>query len=309
MSKNRKSSGHGKIAGPIFLVLAVLALLVAMLLRGNNVALFNPKGAIAHDQHQLTLLVVGIMLLIAIPALFMLYFTAWKYRESNDKPKRDANAGHSKLLNASMWLAPGVIAVVLASIMWPATHKLEPQKQIAADAKPLTIQVVALRWKWLFIYPEQGIATVNYVQVPTGTPVTFELTADDAPMSSFWIPNLGGMLYAMTGHVNRLNLVADTPGEYPGSSAEINGAGFAGMKFIANATSKEEFDMWVREASLTSDLLSVGEYEKLVEPSENNPAAYYTVTDMGLYDKVLMKYMGAHNHAATESQPTGGTGE
>ncbi len=302
MSKNRKNSNWSRIAGPIFVVLAGLAVLITLLLQGNNVALFNPKGTIAEQQQNLILLTVGIMLIIGIPALFLIYGIAWKYRESNKRPKRDTETGHGKLLNVSMWLAPGIIALVLSMIMWPATHKLEPQKVIAGGAKPLTIQVVALRWKWLFIYPEQKIASVNYVQVPTGTPVTFEITADEAPMSSFWIPNLGGMLYAMTGHVNRLNLMAETPGEYPGSSAEINGAGFAGMKFTAAATSKADFDAWVREVSLTSNMLSSAEYEKLVKPSENNLAAYYTVADESLYDTVLMKYMGSHNHAGAEGE-------
>lgn len=301
MPANRKKSNLGRILGPILLALSCLGLLISVLLRGNNVALFNPKGMVAQEQHGLMLLTVGIMLIIATPTLFLFYFTAWRYRETNGKAMRNPDAGHSKFLNVSMWLIPSVFMVVLAAIMWPATHRLEPQKQIAADAEPLTIQVVALRWKWLFIYPEQKIATVNYVQVPTGTPVTFELTADEAPMSSFWIPNLGGMLYAMNGHVNKLNLVADTPGEYPGSTAEINGAGFAGMKFTANATSKDDFDLWVRERQLSSSGLGTAEYNELLKPSENNQAAYYSLADSALYDKVLMKYMGAHAHA--EGQP------
>ncbi|HZM63846.1 MAG TPA: COX aromatic rich motif-containing protein [Candidatus Saccharimonadales bacterium] len=293
MGKNRKKNGWST-AGPILLVLAGLAVLITLLLRDTNVALFNSKGLIADEQQSLMLLTVGIMLILGIPAVCLIYFTAWRYRESNTRPARNPNAGHGKLLNASMWLVPGAIALVLAMILWPATHHLAPQKQIAAEAKPLTIQVVALRWKWLFIYPEQKIATVNYVQVPVGTPVTFELTADEAPMSSFWIPNLGGMLYAMTGHVNRLNLLATVPGDYPGSSAEINGAGFAGMKFTASATSKETFDQWVRDVSLTAKTMDGTEYDKLLKPSENNPSELYSLLENDLYDKVVMKYMGSH---------------
>ncbi len=299
---NRKRGGYGATLAPILLVLASLAALIFLLLQGNNVALFNPKGTIAAQQQNLFILTVGIMLIIGIPAVFSFYFIAWKYRESNGKPKRDTEVRNVKLLNASIWLAPLAIAIILSPIMWSSTHKLEPQKLIAADTEPLTIQVVAMRWKWLFIYPEQQIATVNYVQIPTNTPVTFELTADEAPMSSFWIPNLGGMLYAMTGHVNSLNLMADTPGEYPGSSAEINGSGFAGMKFTAAASSKADFDTWVREVSLTSDVLGSAEYENLLKPSEDNPVAYYSTTDDSLYDKVLMKYMGGHNHASGEPE-------
>jgi cytochrome o ubiquinol oxidase subunit 2 len=290
----KKRNNNLRILGVILLVLAYLTVLSTMLLKGNNVALFNPQGLIASQQHSLTILVVGIILVIGIPAVFLFYFTAWKYRESNHKARRDPNVGHGIALNVSMWLIPFIFMVILVGIMWPATHKLAPQKQITNGVKPLTIQVVALSWKWLFIYPEQKIATINYVQVPTDTPVTFELTADEAPMSAFWIPNLGGMLYAMTGHVNQLNLLADKPGEYPGRTAEINGAGFAGMKFTASATSKEDFDHWVNEVSLTSDRLNALEYDKLLKPSENNVAAYYSLADSDLYAKVLMKYMGSH---------------
>ncbi len=293
---NRKRGAYWATVVPILLVLATLSVLVYLLLQGTNVALFNPKGTVAEQQQNLFILTVGIMLIIGIPAVFGFYFVAWKYRESNNKPKRDTEVRRPKLLNFAIWAAPLAIAIALSPIMWSSTHKLEPQKVIDADAEPMTIQVVAMRWKWLFIYPEQQIATVNYVQIPVGTPVTFELTADEAPMSSFWIPNLGGMLYAMTGHVNRLNLMAGTVGEYPGSSAEINGEGFAGMKFTAAASTKVNFDEWVRDVSLTSGTLSPAEYENLLKPSEDNKPAYYALADKNLYDTVLMKYKGSHNH-------------
>lgn len=295
-SRHRKKTGVSSVLGPIILVLVGLIVLIKLLLEGNNIALVHSAGQIAREQFNLIVLMVGIMLLIAIPALFALYFTAWRYRETNAKVKRDTKAGYSKLLVVSMWLVPSTIAVVLMTIMVPATHRLEPQKQIAADVDPMTIQVVAMRWKWLFIYPEQQIATVNYVQVPVDTPVTFELTADETPKSGFWIPNWGGMLYAMVGHVNSLNLLADKPGEYPGSTAEINGAGFAGMKFTASATTQEYFDSWVREVKLTSDALNDTEYAKLLHPSEKNPAAFYTLPDSDLYAKVVMKYTRAHEY-------------
>jgi len=200
----------------------------------------------------------------------------------------------------SLWAIPTVFMLVLASVMWSATHKLAPQKAIASGTKPLTVQVIAMRWKWLFIYPEQNIATVNFVQVPTGTPVLFELTADEAPMSSFWIPHWGGQLYAMTGHVNPLNLLAETPGDYAGRSAEINGAGFAGMKFVAHASSKEDFDVWVKSVQLSSDVLDSEKYGMLLKPSENNTATFYSKADTDVYDNVLTKYNGSHDHTGHE---------
>lgn len=305
MTKHKNKYSQAKSIWLVFLGLAGLGLIIALLLAGNDVALFNPKGLIAQEQLNLTLFSVALMLTIAIPTLIILYSFAWEYRESNEKATYDPLARHSKFFVFTMWALPTVFMLVLAFVMWPATHKLEPKKPIAANVKPLTVKVVAMRWKWLFIYPEQNIATVNYVQVPVGTPVQFDLTADEAPMSSFWIPHLGGQLYAMTGHVNRLNLIADEPGEYPGSSAEINGAGFAGMKFTARASSKESFDSWVQDMQRSPGVLDTTEYEKLLSPSENNPAAFYAHVEADLYAKMLMKYMGSHDHQPAKYEGSG----
>jgi cytochrome o ubiquinol oxidase subunit 2 len=292
-------TGSGKTVRFVVLGIILLVLVIRELLRGTDVELFNPKGFVAHEQLNLMLLIGGILLAIAIPSLFLFYFFAWKYRETNPKAVHDPHPRHGKYLVLTMWAIPTVFMIVLATIMWSATHRLVPQKALAGNGNPLVVQVVAMRWKWLFLYPEQQIATVNFIQIPTGRPVQFELTADDAPMSSFWIPHLGGQLYAMTGHINRLNLVADTEGDYRGSSAEINGAGFAGMKFTARASSQEDFDQWTQEVRASSGVLDGPGYNKLLQPSENNQAAAYTMADQDLYDTVLMKYAmnghGLHN--------------
>lgn len=297
MSKiNKKKLSPGWIVLIIFLALADFALIIRYLLQGKNIALLNPKGLIAQEQQSLMVFTTTVLLAIAVPTLSLLFFTAWRYRESNTKAIHAPNARHSKFLPLSMWLIPTAFMLVLAVFMWSATHRLVPQESIKAEAKPIKIQVVSMRWKWLFIYPDQNIATINFVQVPVNTPVHFELTADSAPMSSFWIPNLGGQLYTMTGHVNRLNLMANTPGDYPGSSAEINGAGFAGMKFTARASSTEDFDRWVQTAKQSANVLDAASYENVLKPSENNPAAFYSAFESGLYDKVVMKYMGSHDN-------------
>lgn len=290
-------SRHDKV-GLCLLLFIGLVLLVAILLQGVDVALFSPKGLIAREQHGLMLVSAALLLVIAVPTLFLLYFIAWKYRESNEKATYAPLASHGKFFVFSVWAIPSVFMLVLASVMLPATHKLAPQKPINSSIQPLKIQVVAMRWKWLFIYPEQNIATVNFVQVPVGTPVQFELTADEAPMNSFWIPHLGGQLYAMTGHVNRLNLMAAEAGDYSGSAAEINGAGFAGMKFVTRASSTEDFDQWVQTVRQSSEVLDSAGYKKLLSPSENNPAAFYANAEPDLYDNLLLKYNGDHNHNA-----------
>jgi len=296
MAKHTSKSNEGRSVKLLVFGFVGLVLLVAMLLYGTDIALFNPKGLIAEQQLRLMLLVGGALVAAAVPTLTLLYFFAWKYRESNDKATYNPDLKHSKLFIVGLWALPTALMLVLATIMWIETHRLEPQKLIVANTNSLKVQVIALRWKWLFIYPDQRIATVNFLQVPTGTPLEFELTADEAPMSSFWIPHLGGQLYAMTGHVNRLNLLAETAGDYTGSSAEINGAGFAGMKFTARASTPEAFDLWVRDVRASSHVLDADEYTALLKPSESQPAAYYSQADASLYDTVLMKYNGSHHH-------------
>ncbi len=299
MAKHKKARSHNKPWRLIVFGLFGLGFLITLLLQGTDIALLNSKGLIAQQERNLMIFSVTLLLTIAAPALIILYSFAWQYRESNAKAAYDPHVRSGKLFIFSIWAIPSVFMLLLASVMWPATHKLQPLKPVAANTKPVTIQVIAMRWKWLFIYPEQNIATVNFVQVPVNTPVQFVITADDAPMSSFWIPHLSGQLYAMTGHVNRLNLMAEEPGDYPGRSAEINGAGFSEMKFIARATSSNDFNSWVQSVKHSKDVLDPTAYKKLLEPSESNPATFYSMFETGLYDKVVMKYEGpaeGHRH-------------
>ncbi len=281
---------------PFIVLPLAYAVLIAVMLRGKNLAIINPKGAIAQQQHNLLFYSILVMLILAVPTICLIYFTAWKYRDTNKKPVHEPETHHGKFVTACFWLVPTSFILLLAFMMVPATHTLEPRKALASDKPPITVQVVALRWKWLFIYPEQKIATVNYVQMPINTPIEFDLTADETPMSSFWMPNFGGQLYAMTGHVNRLNLQADKLGDYPGKSAEINGAGFSGMQFVAHATTKQTFDQWVRTVQNSPNKLDAATYEELLKPSENNPPAFYSLTDPNLYDTIVHKYNGGHTH-------------
>ncbi len=280
-----------------FASLGLSFLVIAVLMRGRDIALLNPKGFIADEQYRLLVVSTLIMLGFAALILFFLYFFAWRYRETNQKTVHDPSAGRSKLLIFTAWAAPILVFIVLASLMLPATQKLEPQRSIESDNEEMTIRVVAMRWKWLFMYPEQDIATVNFVQIPADTPVRFELTADEAPMNSFWIPHLGGMLYAMTEHVNPLNLMAHTVGDYDGGAAEVNGSGFAGMRFTARVSTRGDFDNWVAETTASSIVLDDEEYARLLKPSEDNPVAIYSSpSNRELFDNLLAKYAGSHSH-------------
>lgn len=291
-----KQKQHRSQSRPI--LLSVLGLtgfgaVLAFLLRRTEARMFNPKGQIAAEELRLMFIAAGALFLVAIPTLAVLYYFSWKYRESNPDLAYDPATRRGKKFELFIWVLPTIVFVVLSVIMWTGTHRLEPRRPLASGTSPMRIEVVALRWKWLFIYPEQKIATVNYVQFPVNTPIEFDLTADETPMSSFWIPNLSGMLYAMTGDVNRLNLVADTPGEYPGSTAEINGAGFAGMRFVAKATTREAFDDWARQVRQTKEPLDAVKYQELLVPSTYDPVALYAKPSPDLYATVIQKYMNA----------------
>ncbi|MEO7364264.1 MAG: COX aromatic rich motif-containing protein [Candidatus Saccharimonadales bacterium] len=297
------SSKHG--SGPavsatllrIFAGITALVLTIAILLRGKNIALFHSRGFIASEQRDLMIFAAAVILTIAVPTILLLYFTAWRYRQSNATATYHPDATRGKFFNFVIWTLPAVFMLVLAVVLLPATRNLQPSRALASDVKPITIQVMAMRWKWLFIYPDQQIATVNYVQIPKNVPVIFDLSADDAPMSSFWIPNLGGQLYAMTGHINRLNLIADQEGDYPGRSAEINGSGFEGMKFIAHVSSSKDFEAWANKVRSSSASLDNSAYDALLQPSKNNQAASYVSYDNSLYARAVMKYMGSHGHS------------
>ncbi len=274
----------------VVFVLGVAGLLGVLFFGGSNMVVLNPKGTIADKQRALMIVATLLMLLIVIPVFALTFGIAWKYRAGNTSAKYTPEWDGSHIAETIWWLVPLAIISVLAVIAWRSSHELDPYKRLDTAAKPITIQVVALNWKWLFIYPEQDIATVNVVQFPEKTPVNFEITAD-APMNSFWIPQLGGQVYAMAGMKTQLHLMADGVGSYAGSSANLSGQGFAGMKFRATSSSQADFDQWVRSAKHSPNRLSKSAYKSLAKPSQNNPPAYYSARDEHLYDTVIMKYM------------------
>lgn len=270
-------------------ITGITALSLFFFLKGGDMGVMYPKGLIAHKERFLIIVSSLLMLIVVIPVFFLTFLTAWKYREGNHKVKYSPDWDKSHLIEAIWWAIPLVIVIVLSVLAWKDSHALDPYKPLVGDKKPITIQVVALEWKWLFIYPEQNIAAVNLVRFPEHTPLNFEITSD-APMNSFWIPQLGGQIYAMAGMKSRLHLMATEKGKFDGVSANISGTGFAGMRFVAVSSSQEEFDAWV-DSVKSSQVLDAGAYEKLMMPSENNPAATYVLGDKSLFNQILMKYM------------------
>jgi len=272
----------------------------------SNIALFNPQGPVATQELNLMVTVIELMSVVVIAVFTFTFLIVWKYRVSNHVYKRYApHAADSTRIELAWWGIPCIIVGILSIITWTSTHDLDPYKPLDSDVAPITIQVIALDWKWLFIYPDQGIATVNMVEFPANTPVNFEITAD-APMNSFWIPELGGQIYAMPGMITQLHLEAYNAGSYRGESANLSGEGFAGMNFVARSATQFDFDEWVSQmkASATSSgALNQAAYDTLALPSEYNPVAFYSSADKNLFNGIVMKYMTSSNSGAAAIMP------
>lgn len=274
-----------------FIIIPLLALLIVSIFLGtHNIALLNPQGLIAQKQFDLLVFASILSLIVLVPVFALTFFIVWRYREGNTKAQYSPDWDSSRILETIWWTVPLALILVLSIVTWNSSHELDPSKPLASTTKPVTIQVVALEWKWLFIYPEEQIATVNYVKFPMSTPVNFNITAD-APMNSFWIPSLGGQIYAMSGMSTKLHLEADGAGKYKGSSANISGRGFAGMNFVAEATSQDDYKTWVRSAQEYGDTLTTADYDRLAKPSQNNKPQTFSYVSPNLYNDVLMKYM------------------
>lgn len=284
------------------ILLAVILLFIGAgiltyLLKDAPIAVLQPGGIIARRQRDLLVIVTLLSLIVIIPVYLLTFFIVWKYRAGNKKARYEPDWAHSWKLETIWWGVPFAIIVVLSAIIWDSSHALDPYKPIAAGHRPLVVQVVALQWKWLFIYPEQGIATVNHLQIPEDTPVEFHVTSD-APMNSLWIPQLGGQVYAMSGMTTKLHLMADEPGVFNGSSANISGEGYAGMTFKATAVPRHDFFVWARDAVATQPRLNWDDYQQLARPSKNVPPATFVIREnTSMYDRVIDKYMGTGHQA------------
>lgn len=280
-----------------FAVLGIVGLIVFLVryVGSHNMGVFNPKGIIAIAEANLLITAVCLMLLVVIPVLVLLFSFAWRYREGNKEAKYSPDWHTNITLEVIWWTIPTIIIILLSMLTWKSTHDLDPYKPIDGSLKSITIQVVALDWKWLFIYPDEHIATVNYVVFPKDTPIHFMITAD-APMNAFWIPQLGTQVYAMPGMTAQLHLMANEEGDYNGISSNFSGDGFSGMKFIAHTTSQDGYETWLQSVKTSPQILDENEYEKLAKQSKNNPVTYYASTDESLYRNIIMKFMAPGMH-------------
>ena len=298
-------------------------LLVLTLLSGCNLVVMSPSGDIARQQADLIVISTVLMLLIIVPVICLSLYFAWHYRHSNTEAKYDPEWHHSTRLEVVIWSAPLAIIIALGAITWISTHKLDPyrpldrldaERAIPEDTRPLEVEVVALDWKWLFFYPEYGIATVNEMAAPIDRPITFKITSTSV-MNSFYVPALAGMIYAMPGMETKLHAVINKEGVFDGFSANYSGAGFSHMRFKFHSVNQEGFDGWIARVKQNGTALNRDAYLRLERPSEREPVRYYASVDNNLYQRILnlcvedgricmsqMMHIDSQGGAGTESE-------
>ncbi len=255
-----------------------------------GISVLDPKGLIADEERNLIVFATFLMLTVVIPVFLITGFFAWTYRASNEKAKYSPDWEHSKIDELIWWAVPFVLISILAVVTWRTTHELDPYRPLHEEGKPITVQVVALDWKWLFIYPEQGIASVNYLEIPVDTAINFELSAD-APMNSFWVPQLSGQIYAMPGMETKLHIIADELGSYWGNSANFSGAGFSGMNFLTRVVTQEGFRSWIDDVKSSGLKLDWDTYTELAKRTINHPVTFYSSVEGNLFERIMLKFM------------------
>ena len=248
--------------------------------------ILDPQGPVASAERLLLINSTAIMLVVVVPVVLATLAFAWWYRSSNAQASRSSDESYEGRIEFVIWSIPALIVILLGGVIWIGSHQLDPRAPIPANSDPLHVDVVALDWKWLFIYPDQGVAAVNQLVVPVGTPVDFRLTSATV-MNSFFVPQLGSQIYTMGGMTTHLHLVADKPGEYPGFSANFSGDGFAEMRFVAKAVAAGDFDAWVTQARGTGSALDDAAYAELAKPSEAVPPTTYRSMEPNLFERII----------------------
>jgi cytochrome o ubiquinol oxidase subunit II len=267
----------------------------------------DPAGEIARQQRDIIYISTGLMLLIIVPVLMLIVLFAWRYRKGG-RGTYDPGFDHSTGLELAIWSAPLLIIIALGALTWSSTHLLDPFRPLPAKdgTKPLVVQVVSLDWKWLFIYPDEGIATINELVLPVDRPVHFDITSSNM-MNTFYAPTLAGMIYAMPGMQSQLQAVLNRTGEFQGFSANYSGAGFSGMRFVLKGVDDAAFTRWLEEARASGRELGLPAYREIAAPSEKVPVIRFASIDPDLYRRILercvepgtpcMSELMRHDHA------------
>ncbi len=290
MKEQKKLVGRMLFFTGVILFIILLMQPISIYQFRDYISVLFPAGVIAEEELRLLLIIQAVMLVVIVPVLILTFIFSWKYRADNPDHEYEPDLVDSVLAEVVWWGLPLILTIIIAITTAYYTYKLDPFKPIVSEKKSKTIQVVALQWKWLFIYPEEKIATVNFLQIPKDTPIHFEITAD-APMNSFWIPSLGGQIYAMPKMKTELYLMANKEGDFRGSSANISGSGFSEMHFITRASSEAEYEKWVQTVKDSEKGLSFIGYEKLAKPGVEDAPSIYRLEDSNLFNDIINKYM------------------
>src|SRR5271167_3117081 len=279
-------------------VRSVCALLVPLALEGCHTAVLSPAGPIGAADRRILLDALAIMLAIVIPTILATLAFAWWFRASNTRARHQPTWSYSGRLELIVWAIPALVVFFLGGIAWIGSHLLDPARPLSTGAKPLEIQVVSLDWKWLFIYPEQGVASVNDLVAPAGVPLHFEITSASV-FNVFFVPQLGSEIYSMYGMTTQLNLQADRPGTYHGLSAHFSGDGFSDMAFDLHAVTAEQFSAWATAAGASGPVLDEAAYRNLLTQSKNVRPYTYRAVQRDLYGDIVLQRLPPGEGAPT----------
>ena len=261
----------------------------SLVLTGCDSGVLHPMGLVANEERKLLIAALCVMLIVVVPTILMSFAFAYMYRKSKKatyKPDWD----HNNWIEAICWGIPCVIIIVLGIWTWDTTHQYDPYRPLDVGGKPMVIQVVALRWRWLFIYPEQKIATVNYVEIPVNRQIEFQITSD-APMNAFFIPSLASQIYSMAGMRTRLHAIAQKTGEMTGFSANFSGSGFNDMNFKVYSVPQSEFNQWVRKMTKKNNPLTISTYAKIAAPSMESAPQFFSSVHPELFEMIMNQFM------------------
>jgi cytochrome o ubiquinol oxidase subunit II len=266
----------------------MFALVLPLTLEGCRTAVLSPAGPIGAANRTILLDALVIMLAIVVPTILAILAFAWWFRDSNTRARRQPGFTYSGRVELIVWSIPALVVFFLGGIAWIGSQLLDPARPIASRVKPLEIEVVSLDWKWLFIYPEQGVASMNYLVAPVGVPLHFRITSASV-FNVFFVPRLGSEIYTMYGMTTQLNLQADQPGIYPGLSAQFSGDGFSDMAFDLRAVTAEEFSAWTAATGASGPMLDEAGYRNLLKQSQNVKPYTYRSVQPGLFDAIVMQ--------------------
>jgi cytochrome o ubiquinol oxidase subunit II len=274
---------------------------------GGCAGILDPAGPVGEGDARILIDSLLVMLAVAVPTIGLGLWTAWRYRASNTKAEYLPQWAYSGRIEAITWAIPVLVIMFLGGLIWIGAHRLDPFRPLPSSRRTLEVQVVSLDWKWLFIYPEQGIATVNQLVIPAGTPVRFEITSDSV-FNAFFIPRLGSMIYAMPGMISQVNLQADRPVVLDGQSSHFSGDGFSDMRFVVRSVPPADFAAWANSARGAGPQLDRAAFTALARPSQNAPPATYGGVDPTLFQAIATQAIPPGPGPAPDPPPRAGPG-